>query len=124
MKLKLTLLAHEDQLTRVQCDGQVTLGNLEGLPDPLEAILSGSGFSRAVLLDLERVIYVDSHGIGWFLRCHKHCVQAGGILVLYSVPPLVMQTFTLLRMNLVFHLATDEADARRLAAEARKDGKP
>ena len=123
--MKMTLLAHEERLTRVQCEGHITLAHLEGLPDPLEAILSeDGGYGRAVLLDLEGTIYFDSHGIGWFLRCHKRCVQSGGILILYSVPPMVLQTFLVLRMNLVFHLATDETDARRLAAETRKEGKP
>ena len=37
---------------------------------------------------------------------------------IHSAPPLVQQTLTLLRMNLVLHLAADEAAARAVAEEA------
>ncbi len=121
--MKLTLGTRDDLLIRIHCEGDVTMDKLIGKPDPLEKILANRDFAGCVLFDMERTNYIDSHGIGWLLRCHKHFVERGGKLIIHSVPPLVKQTLLLLRMNRVFHLADDETAARQLAV-ASKEAKP
>ena len=75
----------------------------------------GLGYRSRVLMNLEKAEYIDSSGIGWLLTHHKHFLQAGGKLVLHSVPPRINDVFQLLRMSAVLHIAPDEAAARALA---------
>jgi anti-anti-sigma regulatory factor len=53
--------------------------------------------------------------VGWLIGLHKKFQQAGGRLILHSVPPLIDQLFRLLKLPAVLHMAGDEAAARALA---------
>jgi anti-sigma B factor antagonist len=101
---------------RVRCANQLTQDDVQGDQDPLQAVIGEGGFGRKVLMDLGKVTYIDSSGISWLLICHKHFVQAGGKLVIHSVPPLVDQVLQLLRLPLILSIAADEKSARALAA--------
>jgi anti-anti-sigma factor len=68
-----------------------------------------------VLLNLEQANYMDTAGVGWLIQRHKKFQDAGGRLVLYSVPPLLDQMFQLLHLPAVLHVAGDESAARQLA---------
>jgi anti-anti-sigma factor len=67
------------------------------------------------LLSLEKTSYIDSTAVGWIIRCHKHCKEAGGKLVLHSISPSVLQLLRLLRMQDLLHIAENDAAARALA---------
>jgi anti-sigma B factor antagonist len=114
MAMKLTLLSGEAGLVRVACEGQIHSIRY-GSDDPLEKLLGTEGYGARVLMNLEKAEYIDSSGIGWLLTHHKHFLQAGGKLVLHSVPPRIQDVFNLLRMSAVLHIAPDEAGARALA---------
>jgi len=121
--MKLIPHFQNDQFLRLKCEGDVTMAKMLGKPDPLLELLGSGGFTGCVLLDLEKAPFVDSHGIGWLIRAHKHFLDAGGVLVLHSVPPKVVQTLAFLKLDKVFHLAADEEAARRLALTL-KEAKP
>jgi anti-anti-sigma factor len=112
--MKVELLSTEDHLVHVQCSESITLADVAG-KNPLEDLLGSDYFRSSVLLNLERISYIDTAAIGWFIHCHKACKGAGRRLVLHSIPPMVDQILQLLRMNEVLHLASDEAQARALA---------
>jgi anti-anti-sigma factor len=104
--MKLTLQSRAADLTRIACEGHVTQVTLHAT-DPLEAVLSPGTYADSILMDLSRAQFIDSSGVGWMLKCHKHCKQAGGRIVFHSAPPLVRQTLDLLQMGKVLHLAKD-----------------
>jgi anti-anti-sigma factor len=113
--MKLTLVSSTGGVTRVDCAGEITQSELWNNANPLEALLGESGYRDRVLVSLEKTDYIDSAGIGWFILCHKKFRECGGMLVLYSIPPLASHIFQLLQMHTVLHLAKDEAAALALA---------
>lgn len=80
----------------------------------LDALLGADCYARPVLLDLNYVDFIDSSGIGWLLGAHRRFRGAGGALVLHSIPPVVLHTLKVLRMESVFRLAKDESEARSI----------
>jgi anti-anti-sigma factor len=118
--MKLTLVATEPQLARIQNEGTITQADFHAAIDPLRNLLGFDCYAYRVLLSLEKTSYLDSSGVGWLVMCHKHFQEAGGRLVIHSVPPMVNQILRLLRLSELLHLAADEPAARALAG----GGKP
>lgn len=113
--MQLTLVEDEQDIVRLQVEGTIRDIRWEIKADPLEKALGPGCFTRRVLLNLEQADYIDSSGISWLIVSHKHFKQGGGILVLHTIPPRISQVLQFLHMNQVFHLAEDEAAARKLA---------
>ncbi len=118
--MKLSLRSLDGSLARVQCEGPITVTQVEHGIEPLERLLGDNPFVKHVLFDLEKANYIDSSGVSWMLMCHKAFTKGGGVIVFHSAPPLVQQTLNLLRMNLVLHLSANEAAAQKIAQEAAK----
>jgi anti-anti-sigma factor len=116
--MRLTLISddHQQNLTHLACDGRISQSDFEPGRDPMEAVLGVTGFSRKVLLNLEKTNYIDSSGIGWLVICHRHFVGSKGKLILHSVPPRVYQVLELIGLPKVMHFAADENAARAMAA--------
>jgi anti-anti-sigma factor len=112
--MDLSLVPSGDGLFKVACSGELTMLDVEGA-DPLEALLGADGFGRTVPMDLGRTTFLDTAAVGWLIGLHKKFQQAGGRLILHSVPPLVDQMFRLLKLPAILHVAGDEAAARALA---------
>jgi anti-anti-sigma regulatory factor len=66
-------------------------------------------------MDMERVPSLDTSGLGWLLRVASKFLQAGGRLVLHSVPPLVAQVLRFVQVTDLLPAAVDEQSARELA---------
>ncbi len=106
--MRLTLDIPDDAgFIRVKCVGQISQSRFPGLGDPLADLLGPEGFSRKVRLDLERVDYVDSSGIGWLVGSHKRFRDGGGQLVLSRVPPVVDQVLRFCGLENLFHIERD-----------------
>ena len=118
--MKLNVVSTEPALLRLRLDGQITMMETPEIDRHLEEALGAAGYRQRVLFDLENTTFIDSSGISWLLICHKHFVQGGGKIVFYSAPPLVQHTLSLLRLNLVLHLAADEEAARAIVLEGKK----
>jgi anti-sigma B factor antagonist len=112
--MNLSLVSCADGVRCLACSGAVTMMTIQG-DDPMGALIGLDGFSRTVLLDLGKTTYIDSTAVGWLLGLHKKFKQAGGQLILHSVPPLVDQVFQLLKLPTVLHVASNETTARALA---------
>jgi anti-anti-sigma factor len=112
--MKLSLVSSGDRVRSVVCSGELTILDVAGA-DPLQALLGPEGFGHTVLLDLGQTTYLDTAAVGWLIGLHKMFKQAGGQLILHSVPPLVDQMFQLLKLPAILHVAGDEAAARALA---------
>jgi anti-anti-sigma factor len=61
------------------------------------------------------VPHIDSVGVGWLVRCHKHFQDAGGTLVLFAPRESVRQVFELLNLTTLLNIADQESSARALA---------
>ncbi|HWG46590.1 MAG TPA: STAS domain-containing protein, partial [Gemmataceae bacterium] len=70
--------------------------------------------SRKLLLDMEKTNFLDTSGISWLISCHENCQRAGGVLVLYAIPPRVRYVLQLLQMEHLLHTAADLEAARAI----------
>ena len=105
------------------CQIQVE-GEIRSVEEPQDlrhiADILGPRFNRRkILLDLQDVPHIDSSGVSWLVHFHKSSHTAGGMLILYSVPPAVRAVLKLLGMHQYFNLAADERAARALAVEGK-----
>lgn len=118
--MQLTLISEEEALARLECEGQITQNDFDPGDDPMASVLGSHGFSRQVLLNLEKTSYIDSSGISWLVVCHKKFLQGGGRLVLHTIPPMVNHVIQLLRLHSIMHIAADEASARAMVLGVKK----
>jgi anti-anti-sigma factor len=124
--MNLSLLPLNDDLFfRVRCTGPVSLRGLPHGTDPLQTLLGPNCYAHKILLNLEGTQSLDTSGVAWLVRTHNAFTQGGGQLVLYSVPPTVLDVLDFLRMKPLFHLAVDEATALDLVRDLSDDaGRP
>ena len=112
--MRLSVLSAENRLFHVECSGTIVLTDVQ-LHNPLDMLLGPNWFASTILLNLSEATMIDTAAVSWFIQCHKACQEAGGCLVLHSIPPMVEQLLHLLRMQKVLHLAVNEKEARVLA---------
>ena len=117
--MRLTLLSHTDQVTRLECDGDVTYSQLASDKDPMEEVIGPTIWKRCVLLSLEKTTYIDSSGVSWLLHAHRESAKSGGRLVLHSLSPMVQQVLQMLKLMKLFTIAADEPEALQLAQGAK-----
>ena len=67
--------------------------------------------ARRLVLDLDKVQYLSSAAIGKFLGVRRKVVARGGQLKLCCIRPEVLETFQLTRLDSVFQMHQDEAEA-------------
>ena len=79
-------------------------------------VLASSGTKKFVL-QLARVEFIDSSGIGELLRSHFIVRQNGGELKLACVNAKVMDVLKISRMNTIFEIHPNEEEALRACAE-------
>jgi stage II sporulation protein AA (anti-sigma F factor antagonist) len=117
--LKMTVVSDDGECVRVQCEGEISQVKFQLNDNPLESLLGSTVYTRKVLLNLERIEFLDSSGISWLVVSHKHFNQQGGALALHSIPPRIHQVLQFCRMDKLLRLAEDEAAGRALVAGAR-----
>ncbi len=117
--MNLTVRSDEAGFCRIQTEGDIRLSDQSGESRLVESLLGPNCYSRKILLDMQHTPYMDSSGVGWLVNLHKHCREAGGMLVLHSIPPSIMSILKLLRMDRHLNMVEDEQAARVMASGAR-----
>src|SRR3954468_3356721 len=117
--LKLTVVSDDGNVVRVQCEGEISQVKFQLNDNPLESLVGPNVYSRKLVLNLDRVEFLDSSGISWLVVTRKHCQQQGGVLVLHSIPPRIQQVLQFCRMDKLLKLAEDETAADALLAGAK-----
>ncbi len=64
-----------------------------------------------VVLDLSRLRFIDSSGLGAFLSCLRQLAMKNGELKLCGLSNSVYQTFELVRMNRIFDIYASKGEA-------------
>jgi anti-anti-sigma factor len=109
--MQLTISKSDNDVTHVHCDGSISQDGFKPGSDPLDQLLGANGYSRNVLLNLDRTHYIDSSGVSWLMTRNRQFRQAGGRLIIHSIPPMVSQVLTLLNMGKVLEMVADEQTA-------------
>ena len=69
-----------------------------------------------VLVDLEKVSYLDSSGLATFIELFQKMKRFGGKLVLFNLNITVRSVFEIAKLDTVFHLAETHAQALTIIA--------
>jgi hypothetical protein len=111
--MKLTLLPlQKDNVVRVRSEGAISR---RGPDDPLPTLLGPHCYTHRVLLNLDRSPGIDTSGLCWLIDSHKRFAQAGGKMVLFAVPPVVLDVLDFVRLTPLLLIVADERAACELA---------
>lgn len=102
--------------------GRLTYHNVNGHGDELAKLLGEANYHSKVLLSLKHTDFIDSSGIGWLLEVDKKIRNAGGKLVLHSIPTEIQNVFGLMNLSKVLKLAKDKQHAFEIAEGEQHDG--
>jgi anti-sigma B factor antagonist len=94
----------------VDLSGRITIG--EGdviLRERVNALLDGG--DAQILLNLEKVKYMDSAGIGELVACYKRAKEKGGTIKLLNPSGKVYDLLQLTKLEEVFETFRDEREA-------------
>lgn len=98
------------EVTIVDVEGKILLGEGDvAIKHAIDELLARG--RRLFLLNLARVPYVDSAGLGQIIRCFTAIRKAGGTLKLLSPNPKVIDLLTVTKMVNVFDWYNDESGA-------------
>ena len=112
-----TISIDNDGTARIAADGPLTCRTFRGAGDNPLATLLGHGWSRRIiLLDLRRAEYFDSYALGWLLNCHRELSGNGGMMLLHSASPKVIQFLKLLKLEAILPVYESESRARAVFA--------
>jgi len=98
------------QVAIVDIEGKITIG--EGdmvLRDRVVELLDKG--SHAIVLNLEKVTYMDSAGIGELVACYKRAKEKGGTVKLLNPSGKVLDLLTLTKLEEVFETYRQEQEA-------------
>ena len=98
------------QVAVVDIEGKITIG--EGdmvLRDRVVELLDKG--THQIVLNLEKVTYMDSAGIGELVACYKRAKEKGGNVKLLSPSGKVLDLLTLTKLEEVFETYRQEQEA-------------
>ena len=101
---------HHGNISVLDLSGKITIG--EGdvvLREKVNELLDGG--HKRVLLNLEKVSYMDSAGIGELVACYKRAKETDGVVKLLNPSGKVYDLLQLTKLEEVFETYRDEKDA-------------
>jgi anti-sigma B factor antagonist len=101
---------------------EIDAGNAPELKRDVAPILDAG---RHVVIDLARLRFIDSSGLGAMLSCLRHVSARGGDLKLCALAPPVRAAFELVRMDRIFEIFATRDDAvRAFTGDSAAAGQP
>ncbi len=105
---------HEPPISFVDFAGKLTAANSSAFLQDLGDLMSTEEFSLKVLVDMSRVEFLDSSGIGSLLTLHKRFRDDGGQMVFHSITPNVSGILSLLNLQKVFYISENAVTAQQM----------
>ena len=121
--MELRLESENGKVLRMAVSGTVVDGSRmpdDPLADLGQDIDLEAVYGRPILLSLRDVKLLNSQGVGWLLRTHQKCDDAGGQLVLHSLPQMARNVLKVMRLDQLLLMATDQRQAERMIQEDPK----
>jgi anti-sigma B factor antagonist len=106
------------RIVLVEAVGRLTLTDGHTKLRDLIHVFTGTG-TKKFILNLARVEFIDSYGIGELARTYSVIRQAGGELKLAAMNPKVLEVLEISRLNTLFEIHSgDEAALQAFAQRA------
>lgn len=93
------------EITVVQVDGQLTVGNRQDLKTVMQEALDRG--ARKFLLDCAGTAYIDSSGLGALVTISKRVREAGGQIRIAGLNEDLRSLFELTKLNTLFAIFPD-----------------
>jgi anti-sigma B factor antagonist len=107
--LKFSNRAHND-VTILCPEGKITLGDGDQeLGEAVRGLLEGG--SRKVLINFEKVNYLDSSGVGELVGCYTSAKSRGGELRICGMNPRIFNLIKMTSLHSVFTVKDTEEEA-------------
>jgi anti-sigma B factor antagonist len=109
MNLKVTPRRVNESTISLDLEGEV---DVYTAPELRQAIMAQTeaGINR-VLVNLEKVEYLDSTGLGILIGGVKRLKEAGGALLLVGPTPRIRRLFEITQLNTIFRICDTETEA-------------
>lgn len=109
MNLKVTPRRVNDTTISLDLEGEV---DVYTAPELRQAIMAqAESNTPRVLVNLEKVEYLDSTGLGILIGGVKRLKEVGGALVLVGPSPRIRRLFEITQLNTIFRITDTEAEA-------------
>ena len=92
-----------DKTVLVTLEGEVVLETLHDLRRDLDAFL-GANEHKNIDIDMSRVVFMDSSGIGFLIGLQKNAAQHGKKLRLLAPQPAITKLLAMLKLNEFFDI--------------------
>jgi anti-anti-sigma factor len=106
MVLSVTSRKCEPDVTVIELDGRITLGRESGQIEAAILKALNEGVNKLVV-DLSKVTYIDSTGIGIIAYCFGKVSQAGAKAAVAGASGLVLEVFKITRLDTVMNFYPD-----------------
>jgi anti-sigma B factor antagonist len=109
MNLKLTPRSLREGVASLDLEGEVDVFTA---PSLRQAIMDqAENGSKQLLVNLEKVEYLDSTGLGILIGGNKRLAEAGGALLLVGPSARIRRLFEITQLNTILRIFDNEADA-------------
>ena len=112
--MKLSVQSDNDKVLCLDVSGRIRMTVPSDQTDAFGKVLSEGEYTRKVVLNLEKVDYIDSGGVSWLVISHRRFNEAGGKLVIHSAPVVVAEVLKVMSLDRVLNLVDDEPAALAL----------
>lgn len=101
----------------VHLDGQLDTGALEMKKNVFDELLQKNPQNLLLLLDFEKLQYINSRGIGFLAECNESIIKGNGKMVIAKASPNVADILKVVGLeNFIKTFATVEEAKQELAA--------
>jgi anti-sigma B factor antagonist len=102
-------VSQNDEITLVEVEGQLIVGNRQELKQQVLQRLEGG--DRKFVIDFANTGYIDSSGLGVLVSLSKKIREQGGELRLASLNEDLRTLFELTKLDTLFRIADTKAEA-------------
>lgn len=90
-------------------DGEINIDTVDALKKTFKDIVTKK--TKKVLLNLERIEYIDSLGLASLMNFSKQLEKANGRMILSNIPPKITSIFKITKADEIFKIYENESEA-------------
>ncbi|MFA6599785.1 MAG: STAS domain-containing protein [Candidatus Omnitrophota bacterium] len=106
----------ETGISRITVEGDLDFHTSPDLRRELTKLVDQQ--TPKILIDLEKVGYIDSSGLATFVELFQRMKRYGGKLALFNLAPSVRGVFEIAKLDTIFRLAKNREEALAQLAQA------